>query len=159
MLIPSAGKMREIVFLPRANPAQETWTGHMLTPAEARNISGLQDVFDASEVKGLRSALLPRARAVLTEPPAAGGRGGRGGRGATTVAPPVDIPVWSAELAKPIEYAAKEELQLFMILPARPNAVEYRREQEFAGKLASVGAGLRIKDASNIFNNLRRVKS
>ena len=36
MLIPSAGKMREIVFLPRANPAQETWTGHMLTPSEAR---------------------------------------------------------------------------------------------------------------------------
>jgi Xaa-Pro aminopeptidase len=159
MLIPSAGKMREIVFLPRANPAQETWTGHMLTPEEAREISGIQDVFDASQVNGMLSALVPRARAVLTEPPAAGGRGGRGGRGASTVAPPVDIPVWSNELAKPIEYAAKEELQLYMILPARPNAVEYRREQEFAGKLASVGAGLTIKDASTIFNNLRRVKS
>src|SRR5205814_9575804 len=45
------------------------------------------------------------------------------------------------------------------IRPAGPNAVEHRREQEFAGKLASVGAGLSIKDASAIFNNLRRVKS
>src|SRR4029077_4403316 len=40
-----------------------------------------------------------------------------------------------------------------------PNAVEYRREQEFAGKLGSVGAGLPIKDATPIFDQLRRVKS
>jgi Xaa-Pro aminopeptidase len=46
-----------------------------------------------------------------------------------------------------------------MILPARPNAVEYRREQEFAGKLASVGAGVNIKDVTSLFDNLRRVKS
>ena len=46
-----------------------------------------------------------------------------------------------------------------MVLPERPNDVEYRREQEFAGKLASVGAGVNIKDATTIFANLRRVKS
>src|SRR5439155_18439823 len=38
-------------------------------------------------------------------------------------------------------------------------AVEYRREQEFAGSLAAVGAGVTIKDAASIFAGLRRVKS
>ena len=46
-----------------------------------------------------------------------------------------------------------------MILPARPNAVEYRREQEFAAKVASAGSGVAIKDATAMFGNLRRVKS
>jgi Xaa-Pro aminopeptidase len=161
VLVPGAGKMREIVFLPRPVPARETWTGHMLTSSEAREISGIQDVFDASLFNAFLSSLVPRARTVLAEADTAAGRGGRGGRGARAGdgTPPADVPVWSMEFAKPIEYAAQQQLQLYMILPARPNAVEYRREQEFAGKLASVGAGLGIKDASSIFNNLRRVKS
>src|SRR5947199_2416446 len=46
VLVPAAGKMREMVFLPRPNPAQETWTGHMLTAAEVRQISGIQNVFE-----------------------------------------------------------------------------------------------------------------
>src|SRR5450631_3858149 len=29
VLAPGAGKMREMVFIPRPNPARETWTGHM----------------------------------------------------------------------------------------------------------------------------------
>ena len=159
VLIPAAGKMREIVFLPRAVPSRETWTGHMITPAEAREISGIQDVFDASQLNGMLSALVPRARAILTNAEGGGGgRGGRGGRGGDA-APAVDVPVWTIELAKPIEYAGQQELQLYMVLPARPNAVEYRREQEFAGKLASVGAGLTMKDATPVFDKLRRVKS
>ncbi len=158
VLIPAAGKMREIVFLPRSNPFLESWTGHMLTPQEARAISGIQDVFESSQLNAFLTALVPRARPVLTEP-AASGRAGRAGRGGADPAPPADTPLWTTEFAKTIAYAATQDLQLFMILPARPNAVEYRREQEFAGKLASVGTGLSIKDASTIFNNLRRVKS
>jgi Xaa-Pro aminopeptidase len=159
VLIPAAGKMREIVFIPRANPARETWNGHMLTPAEVREISGIEDVYDSSQLNTFLTALVPRARSILTSAEPAGGRGGRGGRGGADTAPAVDVPVWTKEFAKPIEYAAQQELQLYMVLPARPNAVEYRREQEFAGKLASVGAGLTIKDATPLFDKLRRVKS
>src|SRR4051794_27613224 len=50
VLAPPAGKMRKMVFLPRPNPAQETWTGHMLTPAEVRQISGIQDVFESAHL-------------------------------------------------------------------------------------------------------------
>lgn len=153
VLAPGAGKIREMVFLPRSNPARESWTGHMITTAEARETSGIQDVFAAGQFNGFLSALIPRSRAVLAAP--ADGMGGAG----TSAAPLANAPAWSTEFAKPIEYSGRQELQLYMILPARPNAVEYRREQEFAGKLASVGAGVNIKDASTLFDNLRRVKS
>ena len=155
VLIPGAARIREMVFLPPSNPARESWTGHMIAPAEARATSGIQDVFDAGQLNTFLGALIPRARAVLPAPGDAAGHGGRGGETA-----PAGTPVsWSTEFRKPIEYAEKQELQVYMILPARPNAVEYRREQEFAGRLASVGAGVTIKDATSIFTGLRRVKS
>jgi Xaa-Pro aminopeptidase len=157
VLAPGAGKMREMVFIPRSNPAQETWTGHMITAAEVRETSGIQDVFESSQFNGFFSALIPRARSVLTTTDGIGR--GRGGRGAFAAAAPATTPAWTTEFAKPIEYAAKQDLQLYMILPARPNVVEYRREQEFAGKLASTGAGIGIKDATSLFDALRRVKS
>jgi Xaa-Pro aminopeptidase len=159
VLAPGAGKLREMVFIPRSNPAQETWTGHMITAAEVRETSGISDVFEAGQFNSFLSTLIPRSRSVLATP-AEGMGGGRGGRGrGSDSAPPANTPAWTTEFAKPIEYAAKQELQIYMILPARPNAVEYRREQEFAGKLAATGAGLSIKDATSLFDALRRVKS
>lgn len=144
VLVPGAGENRERIFLPPSNPSRESWTGHMLTPAEAREISGIQDVLDAGELNSFLATLIPRARAVLSPAGAlAGGRAGAPGGPGGDAAPS----------------GASPEAQLYMILPARPNAVEYRREQEFAGKLASVGAGLAIKDATPIFSALRRVKS
>src|SRR6185369_15025040 len=47
VLAPGGGKIREMVFLPAADPSRESWTGHMLTPPEARDISGIADVFEA----------------------------------------------------------------------------------------------------------------
>jgi len=114
--------MRESVFIPRADPFLESWTGHMYTAAETREISGIQDVFDASELNKMFSAMVPRSRAILTAPEAAGA--GRGGRGGAVQASPIDAPVWTSEIAKPIEYVAQETLQLYMVLPGRPNAVE-----------------------------------
>ena len=143
VLAPGAGKIREMVFIPRPDPAQETWTGHMITAAEVRETSGIHGRLRSQPVQRLSlSTLIPRARSVLATPAEGmgGGRGGRGGSGRCRA--PANSPAWATEFAKPIEYAAKQELQVYMILPARPNAVEYRREQEFAGKLAATGAGL-----------------
>jgi Xaa-Pro aminopeptidase len=155
VLIPGAEKIRELLFLPPSDPARESWTGHLFTPAEARAISGIQDVYDAGQFNGFLSALIPRARMLM--PGGAGGRGGRGGRG-----PEASVeggPNWRADFARPIESSTAGDLHLYMVLPAQPNAVEYRREQEFAGKLAGVGAGLAIKDAAPIFSRLRQIKS
>ena len=158
VLAPGAGKMREMVFIPRPVPAQETWTGHMITTAEARETSGIRDIFEAGQFNGFFSTLIPRSRAILTNS-AEGMGAGRGRGGAANATSPANTPDWASEFASPIGEAARQELQLYMILPPRPDAVEYRREQEFAGKLASVGAGVNIKDASTLFANLRRVKS
>ena len=158
VLVPGAGKIREMVFLPRSNVAQETWTGHMITASEARETSGVEDVFETGQFNGFFGALIPRSRAILAGAQGMGGRGG-GVASGPDAAPPANTPEWTSAFAKPIEYAGRQELQLYMILPARPNAVEYRREQEFAGKLASVGSGVLIKDATTLFSNLRRVKS
>jgi len=155
VLAPGAGKLREMLFIPRPVPSQETWTGHMITAAEATATSGIGDVFEAPQLNGFLSTLVPRATAVLAPPGATAGRGGRGG-------PPVEAvpgPAWSTEFKDLIADAGRQELQVYMMLPARPNAVEYRREQEFAGKLASTGAGVTLKDATTLFGELRRVKS
>ena len=151
VLVPGADKIKEMVFLPRPAPSRETWTGHMLTAAEAREISGIANVYEATQLNSMISTLIPRARGALAT--SGEGRGGRGGRGGTPDSP------WGEEFSKITALANDGDLQLFMLLPARPNAAEYGREQEFAGRLAGVGAGIAIKDATAIFGELRRVKS
>src|SRR6185312_2337823 len=89
--------------------------------------------------------------------PATGGRGGRGGRGAPEAEP--GGVNWRSEFAKAMEDSAAGQLQLYMMLPASPNAIEYRREQELAGKIASAGAGVTIRDASSMFGKARQIKS
>ncbi len=153
VLLPGGGKTRELLFLPAADPAHEAWTGHMLTPAEARAISGIQEIYDASQWNGFLAALMPRTRAFLM---AGGGRGAHGG---VTVAGAAAGPDWHGDFAAAAQDAAAGTLALYLLLPAGPNAVEYPREREFAGKLAGAGVGIAIRDASPLFAKLRQVKS
>ena len=51
VLAPGAAKLREMVFIPRPVPSQETWTGHMITAAEATATSGIADVFEAPQTQ------------------------------------------------------------------------------------------------------------
>jgi Xaa-Pro aminopeptidase len=156
VLVPGEEKIREILFMPPSNPAQENWTGHILTPDEARKISGVQEVWDARLLNEFLSKLIPPSRAILAEEAAAdrGGRGGRGRGGASEAPPttPVDV---TAAFAKTIDTVAKGDAQIYMISRGRP--AEYHREIDFAGKLTA--AGLKITDATAMFGLLRRVKS
>ncbi|MBZ5618181.1 MAG: aminopeptidase P N-terminal domain-containing protein [Acidobacteriia bacterium] len=157
VLIPGAEKIREILFLPPSNPAQENWTGHILTRDEGRKISGIQEVWDARLLNSFLSTLIPPARDILAEEAAQasrGGRGGREGRGGAAAPPPTAPLDVNAEFSKIIESVTKGETLIHMM---RGRPAEYRREIEFAGKLT--GAGLTVKDASGMFNTLRRVKS
>ena len=156
VLAPAAGKLRELVFLPNSDPSRESWTGHMITPAEARETSGIQEIHDASQLNGLLATVFPRARVALMG--GAGGRGGRGGRGGAD-ANSTGGTDWRSDFAKVIESSTNGELQLYLMLPAGANTVEFRREQEFAGKIASAGSGIAIKDATPVFSKLRQIKS
>ena len=64
-LVPGGEGEHEILFLPPADPARETWTGHMITAAEARGISGIREIRDAASLDGFLAAAIPRARALL----------------------------------------------------------------------------------------------
>jgi Xaa-Pro aminopeptidase len=44
-------KTREVLFLPKRNPRQETWTGKMYSNEEAKRISGAETIVDANELK------------------------------------------------------------------------------------------------------------
>ena len=47
VLSKKGGKVSEFVFIPRPNPATETWNGHMYSTAEAAAISGIKDIREA----------------------------------------------------------------------------------------------------------------
>jgi Xaa-Pro aminopeptidase len=150
VLIPGA-KTREVLFMAPSNPSQETWTGHRLTPEEARGISGIASVQDARNFNTFLAALLPNIGSALTE--AAGGRGGAGRPSAPAPALPAGF---LAEFQAIAAMAEKGAIQIHMLTRG---AAEFRREMDFAAKLAALTPAVAVKDASNVFSNLRRVKS
>ena len=60
VMLPGSNGPREILFLPRRNPAAETWTGHMYSPEEARQISGISEIWEAKEFQPFMQALRQR---------------------------------------------------------------------------------------------------
>ena len=168
-IIPGAKKNREIVFLPKSDPSREAWTGHMFTPEEVRQISGITEVWDAGQLNAFLATLIPRACSVLfagdeVRTRCAGGRGGppeAGGAGAGGRRGPghAEHPEWSAEFETTIGAVNRSEGRLYMLLPARPQSPEYRREQEFAGRIASTGPGVAIVDAGPMLGKMRWAKS
>src|SRR6266849_1319308 len=60
VLLPGNTQFSEILFLPRRNPAAETWTGHMYSPQEANEISGIREIWEVSEFEPFIKALRNR---------------------------------------------------------------------------------------------------
>lgn len=150
VLIPGA-ETKEVLFLAPSNPAQETWTGHVLTPTEGRKVSGIETVQDARNLNAFLASVLPGIKGALPQA-AAGGRGG--GRGP---APAQPLSTDFVATFQPITALAdKGEIQLYML--SRGQA-EFRREIDFAAKLAALTPPVTVKDAGPVFTNLRRVKS
>lgn len=154
LLIPGGDGPHEILFMPPSNPAQENWTGHILTPGEGRRISGIETIWDARRLNEFLAALFPQAKDMFAAP--AAGRDGRGGRAAALPPPPIPVDVKTA-FAGTIDAIANSQAQLHLISQGRP--AEYRREQEFAAKLAGFYPSLQIENAAPLFGNLRKVKS
>jgi Xaa-Pro aminopeptidase len=147
VLIPSAKKTREILFLPRPNPAQETWTGHMLTVEEARARSGIQEIWESASFHSFLGFLAPRARLALAP------------RGAMPRGEEPRPESWREDFRPLMETIGKNEGELYLLVPSARESREYRQEQHFAAQLAPVAAGLSIKTAQPIFAELRQRKS
>lgn len=57
VLIKNGGNVREILFLPKRDPAAETWNGKMYSREQAENISGVKTIVDASELNDFLQSL------------------------------------------------------------------------------------------------------
>ncbi len=147
VMMPGAANIREILFLPPSNPAQENWSGHLLTAEEGRRISGIQEVWDARHLDAFLSTVV----GVANLPEAQPGPGGRSGS-APLHPPPVDV---ATEFRPVIAGIAAGETRIYMMSRGRP--AEYRREIEMASKLES--GGIPVKDATPVFTALRSIKS
>jgi Xaa-Pro aminopeptidase len=158
VLIPGAAKYREILFMAPSNPLEESWTGHILLPDEARKISVIDAVWDARLLAQFLTTLMPDAKSVFT-PEGSGGRGGGGGgRRGGMAAPQMPALDWSAEFKPTIDLIARREAQIYLFDSRRFQA-ELGREIDLAGKLAKVDPPIEAKDATQIFGSLRKVKS
>ncbi len=60
VLAPGNARFAEVLFMPRPRPFQEAWIGHMYTPAEAAEISGVKEIWDASEFEAFAAAMRSR---------------------------------------------------------------------------------------------------
>lgn len=153
VLIP-AQNPSEILFLPRREPRAETWTGHMYSPQEAAQLSGVNEIWEASEfdpfIKALQKheSYRPKPENVL-------------------LSNQVTAPAGVANNASPALsslFQAAEKNQASLYLLANPQAFgpfesrEYRQEQKMAMAWPKE-SGLAIQSAFPIFAQMRLKKS
>ncbi len=146
VLMPGNSALPEVLFLPRRNPAAETWTGHMYSPQEAAQLSGIKEIWEANEFGPFVGALAkhevyhPKPENILLSSSPAG----------TEVASGSDA-LFPA--------ATKNEGALYLLqVPREGESKEYRQEQRFAAGWAKE-SGFAIQNASPIFSQMRLRKS
>jgi Xaa-Pro aminopeptidase len=147
VMMPGNGVTPEILFLPRRNPAAETWTGHMYSPEEASQISGVREIWEASEFEPFLNAL--RNRRPYRPQPEQILMSSQSGSTMTQ----------GSSFEKLFDSAAKNAAQLYMLVPRTVDSLEYRQEQRFATEWAKAPSGYAIKDATAIFVEMRLQKS
>jgi Xaa-Pro aminopeptidase len=147
VLMPGNTAMPEVLFLPRRSAAAETWTGHMYSPQEAAQLSGIKEIWEANEFGPFMTALAkrevyrPKPESVLLSTLPAG-----------------------AETASGFEVlfkaATNNEAALYLLqFPRAGESREYRQEQRFAAGWTKDPAGFTIQNASSIFSQMRLRKS
>lgn len=143
VLMPGNSKYPAVLFLPVRDPAAETWTGHMYSPDEAAQISGINEIWDAAEFEDFmrslqnRQAYSPKNRL----------------HGAA----PTDDRLTGYEqlLASAFSGAA----DLYLLLPRDPESREFRAEQTVASQWSRIPTGFSVRNAFPIFTELRLRKS
>lgn len=153
VLAPGNEVVPEILFLPRRSPVAETWTGHMYSAAEASQVSGIKEIWEASEfepfVRSLRNRqpYRPKPENVLIS---SIGTAAVEAQGAASRS-------WGFE--KLFDAAGKNEAAIHLLVPSVGDSLEYRQEQRFASEWARLASGYSIKDARPMFAEMRLRKS
>ncbi|MGI9107604.1 MAG: aminopeptidase P family protein [Pyrinomonadaceae bacterium] len=161
VLLPGHATMREILFIPRRNPAAETWTGHMYSPAQARAISGIGEIWEAGEFEPFMRAMQartpyrPKPEAILHTALTAPG---------TDAAPPTNATANAATSMGGYEtlfgaMAQKSGVLYLLHAGGENDNREFRQERAFAARWAQASTGLSVRDAWPIFSEMRLRKS
>ena len=143
VLMPGNPQLPEILFLPRRNPFAETWTGHMYGAQEAAQLSGVKEIWEASEFVAFANAMRkheayrPKPENILMSSAAGDASGFEG--------------LFSA--------ATNNQAGLYLLqFPPEGESREYRQEQRFAATWTK-DYGYAIQNASPIFAQMRVRKS
>ena len=148
VLLPGNTKMREVLFMPKRNALAETWTGHMYSPEEASQLSGIREIWQSSEfepfIKALRNRqpYRPKPEAILMS----------------------DQPVTETltndhGFNALFDAAVKNEAGVYLLVPGTAESREYKQEQRFAAEWAQTASGYSVKNAWPVFTQMRLVKS
>jgi Xaa-Pro aminopeptidase len=146
VLLPGNQLLPEILFLPRRNAAAETWTGHMYSAQEAQQISGIKEIWDATEFDSFIRAI--RNREVYRPKPE------------KTFLTSISEAVQSSNLGFDtlFEAATKNEAEVYLLGAKETEGREYRREQRFASDWSTT-KNFTLKNAMPIFSQMRLRKS
>ena len=146
VLMPGNPTTPEILFLPRRNALRETWDGYMYSPQQASELSGVKEIWEASELApflaalGKREAHHPKPENVLLSSGASASTNGD-----------AFAPLFAA--------AQNKEASLYLLsFPREGESREYRQEQRFAANWPRE-SGFNLQNASPIFTQLRLRKS
>jgi Xaa-Pro aminopeptidase len=164
VMLPGAGKSREILFLPRRAASQEVWTGHMYSPEEAYKLSGVGEIWDATEfepfVRALRVRRLyrPKDEAILMSVAAQAATAAP----TPTAAAPSQPPSGQAQSGGGdalLAAMAQNDASLYLLLPTEAESQEFRQEQNFAAQWAKSDRGFTVRNVAPAFAQMRQVKS
>jgi len=144
VMMPGAA-LPEILFMPRRNPAAETWTGHMYSADEAAHLSGIKEIWAISEFDPFMKAI----------------------RNKQSYAPKPENILKSArtgdlsgnEFSPFIKAIENQEAWVCLVaFPARGESKEYRQEQRLATDWQTA-PGVTVKPVAPIFATMRGKKS
>src|SRR6266511_5159327 len=121
VIMPGNDVTPEILFMPRRDPAAETWTGHMYSPEEASQASGIREIWEDSEfdpfIRAIRNRqpYRPKPEHVLMT--------------SLSATEQTAIPTGFSAL---LTAAGKNEALLYLLVPREVESREYKMEQTFA---------------------------
>src|SRR5215813_5914645 len=148
VLLPGNTQTPEILFIPKRDPGAETWTGHMYSPEEANQISGVSEIWRDTEFEPLMKALRNRQpyrpkdeNVFMSKLPA--GTVMANGNGFEPL----------------LEAAGKNEAGLYLLMARDNDSREYKLEQRFGAEWTRTASGYSLKNAWPIFVEMRLRKS
>ena len=132
VLMPQNSSRREILFVPDRDPRREVWDGKMASPEDMTSISGIETVWSSSDFDSFLDSVLY----------------GRPYRSQTS-----QFENFFADLRR-------GEADVYLLMEPKPGLTgEVSEEFRFANRLRERFTGIQIKDASQIFQQLRVIKS